>query len=64
MSKHNRTALTYVVFYNLKLNMYIMNILKIIKSWINKAVAFIVLMIIGNDFRNKDDDNSDCLDSF
>ena len=44
--------------------MYRMNILKIIKSWINKAVAFIVLMIIGNDFRNKDDDNSDWLDSF
>lgn len=44
--------------------MYRMNIFEIIKSWINKAVAFIVLMIIGNDFRNKDDDNSDCLDSF
>lgn len=37
---------------------------EIVKGWMNKVVAIIVLMIVGNDLRKKDDDNSDCLDSF
>lgn len=37
---------------------------EIVKGWINKVVAFIVLIIVGNSLRKKDDDNSDSLDSF